>query len=70
MLPRFTLREDRFSKTTPSLASYYENREVDEWIQSVACVLDQGWNDQYAVSYIHPFITEISPPLFFFFGIL
>jgi hypothetical protein len=42
------MREDRFSKTTPSLASYYENLEVDEWIQSVAGVLDQGWNDQYA----------------------
>lgn len=40
------MREDRFSKTTPSLASYYENLEVEEWIQSVAGVLDQGWNDQ------------------------
>jgi hypothetical protein len=49
--PRFTLREDRFSKTTPSLASYYENREVEEWIQSVAGVLDQGWNDQCAFLY-------------------
>ncbi|KAI0301802.1 actin-related protein Arp4p [Multifurca ochricompacta] len=46
--PRFTLRDDRFSKTTPSLASYYENREVEEWVQSVAGVLDQGWNDQAA----------------------
>ncbi|KAF8505513.1 actin-like protein Arp4p [Russula emetica] len=46
--PRFTMREDRFSKTTPSLASYYENLEVEEWIQSVAGVLDQGWNDQAA----------------------
>ncbi|KAI0269245.1 actin-related protein Arp4p [Gloeopeniophorella convolvens] len=46
--PRFTVREDRFSKTTPSLASYYENREVDEWVQSVAGVLDQGWNEQAA----------------------
>jgi len=42
------MREDRFSKTTPSLASYYENLEVEEWIQSVAGVLDQGWNDQAA----------------------
>jgi hypothetical protein len=58
MLPRFTLREDRFSKMTPSLASYYENREVDEWVQSVAGVLDQGWNDQYAVSYP----TAAQPP--------
>lgn len=52
--PRFTVREDRFAKTTPSLASYYENREVDEWIQSVAGVLDQGWNDQYALSLQRP----------------
>jgi hypothetical protein len=42
------MRDDRLSKTTPSLASYYENLEVEEWIQSVAGVLDQGWNDQYA----------------------
>ncbi|KAI9448293.1 actin-like protein Arp4p [Lactarius indigo] len=47
-MPRFAVREDRLSKTTPSLASYYENREVEEWIQSVAGVLDQGWNDQAA----------------------
>ena len=26
-----------------------ERREVNEWIQSVAAVLEQGWNDQYAV---------------------
>jgi len=48
IVPRFTVREDRFAKTTPSLASYYENREVEEWVQSVAGVLDQGWNDQAA----------------------
>ncbi|KAI9510436.1 actin family [Russula earlei] len=46
--PRFTVREDRLSKTTPSLASYYENREVEEWVQTVAGVLDQGWNEQAA----------------------
>jgi len=44
--PRFTLREDRLPGTTESWRSWYENREVDEWIQSVAGVLDQGWNDQ------------------------
>ena len=46
--PRFTVRHDRFAKLTPSLASYYENNEVEEWMQSVAGVLDQGWNDQCA----------------------
>jgi len=45
-LPRFTLREDRVSGTTESWKKWYEANEVDEWIQSVAGVLDQGWNDQ------------------------
>jgi hypothetical protein len=77
-LPRFTMREDRFSKTTPSLASYYENLEVEEWIQSVAGVLDQGWNDQYAFRssqpsskhvtlspiLTHPFLTSPFLPSF------
>ena len=45
-LPRFTLREDRVSGTTESWKKWYEVNEVDEWIQSVAGVLDQGWNDQ------------------------
>ncbi|KAA1466159.1 Actin/actin-like protein [Dentipellis sp. KUC8613] len=48
--PRFTLREDRVAKTTDSLRMYYENREVEEWIHSVAGVLDQGWNEQAAAS--------------------
>jgi actin-like protein 6A len=34
--------------TTDSWRTWYEAREVDEWIQSVAGVLEQGWNDQYA----------------------
>jgi actin-like protein 6A len=49
-LPRFTLREDRVSGTTESWKKWYEANEVDEWIQSVASVLDQGWNDQVAAS--------------------
>ncbi|KIM64500.1 hypothetical protein SCLCIDRAFT_633828 [Scleroderma citrinum Foug A] len=44
--PRFTLREDRRAGTTESWKAWYEAREVDEWIQSVAGVLDQGWNEQ------------------------
>jgi hypothetical protein len=32
--------------TTDSWKKWYEANEVDEWIQSVAGVLDQGWNDQ------------------------
>jgi actin-like protein 6A len=58
--PRFAVREDRFSKTTPSLASYYENREVEEWIQSVAGVLDQGWNDQCAFFTTYHLVSETS----------
>ena len=45
--PRFTLREDRSPGVTDSWRSWYEAKEVEEWIQSVAGVLDQGWNDQY-----------------------
>ncbi|KAJ7095182.1 actin-related protein Arp4p [Mycena belliarum] len=48
--PRFTLREDRVKGTTASWRAWYEAREVDEWIQSVAGVLEQGWNDQVAAS--------------------
>ncbi|KAJ3778363.1 actin-related protein Arp4p [Lentinula raphanica] len=45
-LPRYTLREDRLAGTTQSWREWYEAREVEEWVQSVAGVLDQGWNDQ------------------------
>lgn len=45
-LPRFQLREDRIAGTTDSWKTWYETREVDEWVQSVAGVLEQGWNDQ------------------------
>ncbi|KAJ7086677.1 brg1-associated factor b [Mycena epipterygia] len=48
--PRFSLREDRVKGTTESWRQWYEAREVDEWIQSVAGVLEQGWNDQVAAS--------------------
>ncbi|KAI0080754.1 Actin/actin-like protein [Panus rudis PR-1116 ss-1] len=48
--PRFTLRDDRVSGTTDSWRQWYEAREVDEWIQAVAGVLDQGWNEQAALA--------------------
>ncbi|KAJ7781456.1 actin-related protein Arp4p [Mycena metata] len=48
--PRYTLREDRVKGTTESWRMWYEAREVDEWSQSVAGVLEQGWNDQAAAS--------------------
>lgn len=48
--PKFSLREDRLSGTTESWRVWCESREVEEWIQSVAGVLDQGWNDQAAAS--------------------
>ncbi|THH14960.1 hypothetical protein EW146_g5445 [Bondarzewia mesenterica] len=38
------------AKTTDSLRTYYESREVEEWLQSVAGVLDQGWNEQAAAA--------------------
>ncbi|THV03307.1 actin-related protein Arp4p [Dendrothele bispora CBS 962.96] len=46
--PKYTLREDRVSVTSQSWRTWAENREVEEWVQSVAGVLDQGWNDQSA----------------------
>ncbi|KAJ7591293.1 actin-related protein Arp4p [Mycena floridula] len=48
--PRFNLRQDRIHGTTASWKEYAEAREIDEWTQSVAGVLDQGWNDQVAHS--------------------
>ncbi|KZT26937.1 actin-like protein Arp4p [Neolentinus lepideus HHB14362 ss-1] len=44
--PKFTPREDRIAQTTNSWRVWAESREVDEWVQSVAGVLDQGWNEQ------------------------
>ncbi|EIW82242.1 brg1-associated factor b [Coniophora puteana RWD-64-598 SS2] len=48
--PQFTLREDRVAGTTDTWRSWYENKEVDEWIQTVAGVLNQGWNEQAAAA--------------------
>ncbi|KAJ7068089.1 actin family [Mycena amicta] len=48
--PLFALREDRIKGTTDSWRVWYEAREVDEWIQSVAGVLEQGWNDHQVAS--------------------
>ncbi|KAJ7283875.1 actin-related protein Arp4p [Mycena rebaudengoi] len=48
--PRFALREDRVNGVTDSWRAWYEGREVDEWVQSVAGVLEQGWNDQAAAA--------------------
>ena len=39
---------------TDSWRSWYEAKETEEWMQSVAGVLDQGWNDQYVVAYSFP----------------
>jgi len=46
--PNFTLRDDRMALTTESWKSWAEQREVDEWLLSVAGILEQGWNDQHA----------------------
>ncbi|KAF8204956.1 actin-related protein Arp4p [Pholiota molesta] len=45
-LPNYTLRQDRVPGTTESWRVWAENREVDEWLQTVAGVVEQGWNDQ------------------------
>ncbi len=57
MQPIYTLREDRIPGVTPTWREWYENREVDEWIMSVAAVLDQGWNDQYVICVQDPLIA-------------
>ncbi|KAL5488129.1 ARP4 [Sanghuangporus weigelae] len=44
--PIFTLHEDRVAAVTPTWRQWYEDHEVDEWIMSVAAVVDQGWNEQ------------------------
>ncbi|KAH8830247.1 actin family [Flagelloscypha sp. PMI_526] len=44
--PLFALREDRFPLTTESWNAWAENREVDEWMQSVGAVAESGWNEQ------------------------
>ncbi|KAF5369832.1 hypothetical protein D9758_001252 [Tetrapyrgos nigripes] len=48
--PQYTLREDRLAGTTQTWRTWAEDREVEEWVQNVAGVLDQGWNDQVAAS--------------------
>ncbi|THG97647.1 hypothetical protein EW026_g4389 [Hermanssonia centrifuga] len=46
--PRFTLRDERVPGTTETWRAWYEAKETEEWIQSVAGVIDQGWNEQAA----------------------
>lgn len=38
---------------TESWRGWYEAKEVEEWVQSVAGILDQGWNDQYVLFPYH-----------------
>ena len=64
--PRYTHRADRIAGTTESWRAWCEAREIDEWIQSVAGVLDQGWNEQFSSFFflcVFPFLQ------FFFFKI-
>ena len=50
--PKYTLRRDRELGLTDSWRQWAEAREVEEWIQSVAGVLEQGWNDQSVFVYL------------------
>ncbi|KAJ3537367.1 hypothetical protein NMY22_g5619 [Coprinellus aureogranulatus] len=45
-MPRYTLRQEKVTQTTESWKVWAEQKEVEEWIQSVAAVPEQGWNDQ------------------------
>lgn len=51
-MPSFTVRQDRIAGTTETWKAWYEAHEVEEWVQSVVGVLDQGWNDQSVQSCI------------------
>lgn len=46
MAPQYVIRQDRIAGTTDTWRTWADNREVDEWMQNIAGVLDQGWNDQ------------------------
>ncbi|KAF8351130.1 actin-related protein Arp4p [Amanita rubescens] len=48
--PRYALRDDRIPGTTNSWRMWAERKEVEDWIQCVAGVLEQGWNDAVAAS--------------------
>ncbi|CAK5275750.1 unnamed protein product [Mycena citricolor] len=48
--PQYTLRQDRLPGTTQTWKHWYEDREVEEWLQSVGGVVEQGWNDQVVAS--------------------
>ncbi|KAF9263624.1 Actin/actin-like protein [Marasmius fiardii PR-910] len=49
MPPQYTIREDKMAGVTDSWRQWYEDRAVEEWMQSVGGILEQGWNDQAAV---------------------
>lgn len=61
-LPQFTIREDRIAGTTQKWRNWAETREIDEWLQTIAGVLDQGWNDQYAIFSFFSFQVHINNP--------
>ena len=57
-MPNFTLRTDREGGTTETFRKWYEDKEVEEWIQGVAGVLDQGWNDQLSLFFRIPLFFQ------------
>jgi actin-like protein 6B len=57
---QFTLRDDRIAGTTNTWRAWAESRELDEWIQSIAGVLEQGWNDQWVFFSISGGLTNNS----------
>ncbi|KIY49570.1 Actin/actin-like protein [Fistulina hepatica ATCC 64428] len=46
--PIFDIRKERVVQTTASWRTWAEQVEVEEWIQTVAGVLPNGWNDHSA----------------------
>jgi len=61
-MPIYTLRQDRLPRTTDSWRLWAENREVDEWIQAMGSVIDQGWNDQFVLVSLSFISLTLFPP--------
>lgn len=50
--PKSILREDRVSQTTESWRAWAESCEVEEWVNGVSGVLENGWNEGYVCQYL------------------
>lgn len=49
--PKSILREDRIKDTTESWRAWAESCEVEEWVNGVSGVLENGWNEGWDLFY-------------------